>query len=243
MDAATAYLSDDREDRDAVIQLVCQWSVCDVSTWRGNLARASEPSHAVHLAVRAFDNAQILSGGLSVVANLALAVGDVHRAVSVLHELEAYPSIRDALGYAESLPQIVRVALGAIGVGFAQQLTDGIPESPIALRRISLELEMVDAELTEARGELDRAVELYASAEEGWRTFSVTERAQSLLGWGRCLLAMGDPGATPVLRSEMRSSRRSRPSCTCPRSARSSSRPSHDLLDEPEPGTAPRPKP
>ncbi len=59
---------------------------------------------------------------------------------------------------------------------------------------------MAEAELAEARGELDRAVELYASAEESWRTFSVPERAQSLLGWGRCLLAMDDPKAEAVLR-------------------------------------------
>ena len=68
----------------------------------------------------------------------------------------------------------------------------------MALHRISLE--MVDAELAEGRGEFDRAEELYASAEEGWRTFSVPERAQSLLGRGRCLLAMGDPEAVAVLR-------------------------------------------
>ena len=59
---------------------------------------------------------------------------------------------------------------------------------------------MVDAQLAEARGEFDRAGELYASAEEGWRTFSVPERAQSLLGRGRCLLAMGEPEAAAVLR-------------------------------------------
>ena len=68
----------------------------------------------------------------------------------------------------------------------------------MALRRFSND--MVEAQLEEARGEFARAVELYASSEEGWRTFSVPERAQSLLGWGRCLIGLGDPEAVLVLR-------------------------------------------
>ena len=118
MDAATAYLAGDREDRQAGIRLMCQLMVCDISTWRGDLARASELSHDVHLGVRAFGGvqAQQVIPWLSVVANLALAAGDVDRAVSVLHEIEAYPNIREALSYAEALPQIIRVALGAVGI-------------------------------------------------------------------------------------------------------------------------------
>ena len=200
MDAATTYLAGDREDRNAGIQLICQVMVCDVSTWRGHLARASELSHDVHLGVRAFGGAQgqNVTAWLSVVANAALAAGDVDRAVSVLHEIEAYPNIREGLSYPECLPQSTRVALDAVGIEFAYQLATGVPASSMALHRISLE--MVDAQLAEAGGELDRAEELYASAEEGWRTFSVPERAQSLLGRGRCLLAMGDPEAVAVLR-------------------------------------------
>ena len=198
MDTATNYLAGDREDGNAGIQLGCQLLVCDLSTWRGDLDRASELPHDVNLAVRAFGQAQIVVYGLSIVANLALATGNVDRAVGVLHELEAYPNVREALYYAECLPQLVRLALRAVGIEFAHQLAMGVPESPKALPRISIE--MVEAQLAEARGELDRAVELYASAEEGWRMFSVPERAQSLLGRGRCLLAMDDPGAAAVLR-------------------------------------------
>jgi hypothetical protein len=41
----------------------------------------------------------------------------------------------------------------------------------------------------------------YAEAEERWRTFgAVFERAQALLGRGRCLLASGRPGAEQPLR-------------------------------------------
>jgi class 3 adenylate cyclase/tetratricopeptide (TPR) repeat protein len=198
MDVTTAHLAEKHEDEDLQIRLRCQEVVCEVSTWRGDLARASELSHTVHRAVRAFDEAEFVVSGLSVVANLALAAGDVDRAVSVLHELEAYPNIREASDYADLLPQNTRVALGAVGIEFANQLATGVPESPFALRRLSLE--MVDAQLAEARGLFDRALDLYASAEEGWRTFSIPERAQSLVGRGRCLLEMGDPEAAAALR-------------------------------------------
>ena len=53
--ATTTYLNEDREDLDAHLQLACQVMVCDVSTWRRDLTRASELSHAVHQAVREFD--------------------------------------------------------------------------------------------------------------------------------------------------------------------------------------------
>ncbi len=195
--ATTTYLTEDREDIEARLRLGCQVMVCDVSTWRLDLARASELSHAVHQAVREFNDTEYVVG-LGVVANLDLATGDADHAASVLRELEAYPNIREAWNYTAELPEITRVALDAVGIEFAQQLATGIPESPTAFRQVSFE--MVDAQLAEARGEFDRAQQLYASAEEGWRTFSVPERAQSLLGRGRCLLAMGDPEAAAVLR-------------------------------------------
>ena len=176
---------------------MCEVLVCDVSTWRGDLVRASELSLAVQRAATEFD-APWPVVELAVVAKLALVTGDVDRASVVLHELEAYPHMREDFDNMAFFPEITRAALGAVGVEFAQRLVTGIPESPMPLRRVSLE--MVDAELAEARGDLDRAEELYTMAEEGWRTFSVPERAQSLLGRGRCLLAMDDPGSAEVLR-------------------------------------------
>ena len=59
---------------------------------------------------------------------------------------------------------------------------------------------MVDAHLAEARGDLDTAIAGYAEAEDGWRTFSIPELGQALLGKGRCLLEMDDRSAEPSLR-------------------------------------------
>ncbi|MGZ8601432.1 MAG: adenylate/guanylate cyclase domain-containing protein [Actinomycetota bacterium] len=197
LEATTGYLAEAREDIDAQLRLLCEVLVCDVSTWRGDLVRASELSLAVQQAATEFD-APWPVVELAVVAKLALVTGDVDRASIVLHELEAYPHMREDFDNMAFFPEITRAALGAVGVEFAQRLVTGIPESPMPLRRVSLE--MVDAQLGEARGELDRAEVLYAMAEEGWRTFSMPERAQSLLGRGRCLLAMDDPGSAAVLR-------------------------------------------
>ena len=59
---------------------------------------------------------------------------------------------------------------------------------------------MVLAELAEARGELEDALDLYRSAEQGWSVFSVPARAQALLGQGRCLLELGKPEAASILK-------------------------------------------
>jgi hypothetical protein len=95
-------------------------------------------------------------------------------------------------------PEIVRLSCTALDGEFAERLTAGIPPSTTERSRVSLG--MVQAELAEARGKQQRAAELYGSAEEGWRIFSVPERAQALLGRGRCLLELGDPKAEAVLR-------------------------------------------
>ena len=76
-----------------------------------------------------------------------------------MHLSRYIPAMREDWTNVPFLPEITRLALHAIGIDFAQQLATGVPESPMALRRIAFE--MVDAQLAEARGELDRAVELY----------------------------------------------------------------------------------
>ena len=56
------------------------------------------------------------------------------------------------------------------------------------------------AQLAEAGGGPETAARLYRQAAEGWKRFGdVPERAYALLGQGRCLLALGDPGADQPL--------------------------------------------
>ena len=68
------------------------------------------------------------------------------------------------------------------------------------MERFTVAMTMVEAELAEARGDLGRAAELFGSADEGWRKFSIPERAQALLGRGRCLVELGDRTSVDPLR-------------------------------------------
>ena len=61
-------------------------------------------------------------------------------------------------------------------------------------------LASTQAQLAEAAGD-SAAAELYTEAAERWREFgNVPERAYALLGLGRCLAALGQPGAEEPLR-------------------------------------------
>ena len=56
------------------------------------------------------------------------------------------------------------------------------------------------AQLAEAAGDLLEAVDRYAEAADGWQAFgNVPEQAYARLGQGRCLLALGAPGAEEPL--------------------------------------------
>ena len=58
-----------------------------------------------------------------------------------------------------------------------------------------------EAQLAEAAGDRVEAASMYADAAERWQKFgNVPERAYALLGQGRCLAALGKPGAEEPLR-------------------------------------------
>jgi hypothetical protein len=198
LSGSRALLNPDRDDLDVQSRLYCRIVTTDAAVWRGDLILAGETARGLDQEVLLAGEAQLVVSALDVVAHLAVVSGDADRATRCLLELESFPNSRDAWNYIAYLPEIVRLSCTALGEAFAERLTVGIPTSTMERSRVSLE--MVEAELSEVRGQLDRAAELYASAENGWRTFSVPERAQALLGRGRCLLELGDPGAEAVLR-------------------------------------------
>ncbi len=195
---SSASLAPDRDDVDATSRLSCRIMICDVSAWRGDSESALRVSVDLESEIRDVQEHQFTVSGLDVLASLASAQGDAAEAARLLRDLANDPGIRLAWNYATYLPEIVRLALASTDVDFAASLARGLPEHPYELFQLSMS--MVNAQLAEARGEHERASDLYDEAEEGWRTFSVPERAQALLGRGRCLLALGDPSAEAVLR-------------------------------------------
>jgi hypothetical protein len=96
------------------------------------------------------------------------------------------------------VPEAVRVLAGLGDVEACRALaTDAVVPIPtLETKRLVLE-----ATIAEADRDPDRAAGRYREAAEAWgRGGYVFERAQSLLGWGRCLLALGRPEASDVVR-------------------------------------------
>jgi hypothetical protein len=183
---------------DDLSRLCSRMLLGDVAVCRNELDLAAEIVAGLADGVLELKETQGVTVGLDLVAHYALATGDLARAQEMLRTLEAFPEVRDSWNYPAYLPEMIRLSLVAIDTTFAERLAEGVPHRPMELHRISRE--MVSAELAEARGDLEEAVTRYATAEEGWRVFAVPERAQALLGRGRCLLAIDELAAEATLR-------------------------------------------
>jgi tetratricopeptide (TPR) repeat protein len=196
---AHAYLSGERADVGAQARVLLRILVCEISVWRGDLARASDVVDGLTESLLAADEPQLFVSGYDVLAHLAIARGDTTAAADILRRVVESSVIRGSWNYPAYLPELTRLALTALGLDAASDLARDAGKHVTERGRVARRT--VEAELAEARGELDRAADLYGEAEVGWRIFSVPERAQALLGRGRCRLAQGDLAATDDLRS------------------------------------------
>lgn len=131
------------------------------------------------------------------VAAAALALEAPERASLLLTELEQLQGVRESPYYARQLPGMIRTALAVGDPGLAQRLLSGFaPRYPLEEHALCA----ASAQLAEHAGDLTEAAALYAEAAERWKEFgNVPERAYALLGYGRCLLALGQPGAASPL--------------------------------------------
>jgi class 3 adenylate cyclase/tetratricopeptide (TPR) repeat protein len=135
--------------------------------------------------------------GLGAAAQHLLAAGRPELAETLLRELTQVPGVLGTSG-CSLLPELVRCALSSSGRELAAEITDGFqPHTPLQEHA----LVAARAVLAEAAGDSMEAARLYAEAAERWRDFgSVPERANALLGRGRCLVALGRPAAEEPLR-------------------------------------------
>jgi tetratricopeptide (TPR) repeat protein len=163
---------------------------------RGQQASAAEVEWLIETA-RTIGTIDILVMGLSTAAAAALANANPKHACSLLSELGGRQGSRATPYFARGLPGMVRTALGARDRGLAERLAEGIVlRNPLNDRALCA----VRAALLEHAAEHAEAVMLYAEATELWRTFgNVPECAYALLGRGRCLTALGEPGAENAL--------------------------------------------
>jgi tetratricopeptide (TPR) repeat protein len=141
---------------------------------------------------------EYLVDGIAAAAHTRIALDDASGTLQLIHELLDRGELGDSIEYAFLLPGFVRIALAAGNSEVAEQLISRVePNLPIREHALA----SARALLAESRGEYGEAARLFADAAERWGAFgAVLEQAYALLGQGRTLVALGDPGADPTLR-------------------------------------------
>jgi hypothetical protein len=134
---------------------------------------------------------------LTAAAAAAFAEGSVEDGRALLSELNGFEGSRNTPYYVRTLPDMVRRALAVDDRTLAERLAEGI------VRRHAfdeLALWAARAQLAEHARAPEAAAQLYADAAWRWQEFgNMPERAYALLGQGRCLRALGRPGAEEPL--------------------------------------------
>jgi class 3 adenylate cyclase/tetratricopeptide (TPR) repeat protein len=159
---------------------------------RGEQVGLAEANWLVE-AARESAAADVVAFALATAAAVQLIGKAPERASALLTELKQTPGTRESTYYARQLAAMVRTALAAGEPALARRLVEGLePRYPLDEHA----LYAVRAQLAEHTGKNADAATLYAEAAARWQEFgNVPERAHALLGQGRCLLALGQPGA------------------------------------------------
>jgi hypothetical protein len=133
-----------------------------------------------------------MSGSLQ----LLIAVGRPAEARQLLAEL-AQASVTAEPLYPAGLADFVRCALAVGDVELAYRLLEGVEAlTPFVQHAVAAARALV----AEAEGRTGEAAGLFAGSAARWAQFgNLPEQAFALLGQGRCLRALGEPGAAEVL--------------------------------------------
>ena len=164
---------------------------------RGDTAEIAAAEQLVATA-RESGEPQMIAMAVATAALLMLLEGRGERATSLLEELEQTGGTRDDPYYAAALPELVRCALTLGDPALAARLAFGVePHTPLQRHALAAS----GAALAEAAGDHGAAANAYTDAAARWREFGdLPELAFALLGQGRCLVALGAPGADDPLR-------------------------------------------
>ncbi len=171
-----------------------------ILAYQGQLERAAELADSDLPVAREYGHQEGLFVGLGLAALIEVERrGGREKAAALLRELvDLSVSPNDAY-YVAAVPELVRTALAAGQPALAERVLEGV--EPITPRHEHALL-TARALLREHAGELEQAASLYAQAAEQWQRLGVLpELAQTLLGEGRCLFALGNPDAAAKLES------------------------------------------
>ena len=167
---------------------------------RGRRGDGAETADAEQLVATARESGEpeLIAMGFAAAAGLMQAGGHHERATALLEELERNGGIRGDPYYAAALPELVRSALALGEPALAARLMAGVePRTPLQQHALATG----GAALAESAGDHATAASAYADAATRWRKFGdVPQLAYALLGQGRCLIALGTPGADGPLR-------------------------------------------
>jgi hypothetical protein len=163
---------------------------------RGELEAAAALGQWVAERARQIAHPHVLAFAYPPAAALRAARGDAPGARALLAELSNASPAREVASYAANLASAIRAALAADAPGLAVGLANALePRHQLQQHAVVT----ARALLAEHRGQHAEAASLFADAAGRWEQFEMPwERAQALLGQGRCLLALGQPATVPL---------------------------------------------
>jgi class 3 adenylate cyclase/tetratricopeptide (TPR) repeat protein len=163
---------------------------------RGQHEQAPSPEPLLK-AARNSGQPQNLASVVAAVASLLRSRGQNEQAHLVLGELDRTAASRVDPFYGSVLPSLVRIALAVNDIDLAASFVEGVPSlTPLHQHALASS----QAQLTEAAGNHIQAASIYADAAQQWHQFgNVPEHAYALLGQGRSVHTLDDPGGEQPL--------------------------------------------
>ena len=165
----------------------CRFARTRALTLLGRTEEASDVLDSIEARARASEDADSFAGGLGPPPSRGSARASDRAAIELLRELGSL----EHLAFRPLLPQHAPgVRAGGGPARRRSRSRSRWRAAPTRSSPLSQHSRVAaNAIITEARGELEAAVEVYADAAERWERFTVVpERAFSLLGQGRCLV-------------------------------------------------------
>jgi len=164
---------------------------------RGNVAASGQINQDLLPLVRRLGDAQVLGPALVTASLWELAARNTSRASQLAHEFIEVAG--DAPVYI--CWQMMDTARIFVSAGEVDTMATIIDRVRPGLTRDRYSVVAARAIVTEARGELDEALNQFLDAAGNWESFPFPlERAHALFGAGRCLSGLGRaPEATPHL--------------------------------------------
>jgi hypothetical protein len=140
---------------------------------------------------------QLLVPSLSAAALVDAALGDTAGALGHVRELIDVSRGRSDRYRTLFLPELTRLCGSTGELKLARELAAGLT---VELGRAGCTRTAAAAELSEAEGRTLEAITLHVESQRRWREFGgVPGLADALLGQSRCLVHLGEAGATPPL--------------------------------------------